>query len=115
MAPPHVRDHRLCLRADRGDVLSKARGVRLLVAGENRSHRGDADAGADVAHEIKEAGGIAHRLFRNGIVGERGEWDEDQSHSGALQYERPEEVPITDVQIQVCEAIERKLAPMMPN
>ncbi len=73
--------------------------VHLGVTSLNCSHQRDSDAGADIAHEIEQACGIAHSFHRNRIVRNRGERNEDASHSDALPNERPKEIPVAHIQV----------------
>ena len=52
----------------RVDVRSKVMDVHLHLPHLDSLHDGDTDAGADIAHEVKNAGGIAHAIKRNGIL-----------------------------------------------
>ena len=39
--------------------------VNLLMPGDKGGHAGNADAGPDVAHQVEQAGGIAHLFLGN--------------------------------------------------
>ena len=76
------------------------------MAGDSGRHGSNANARADVAHQIEQAGGIAHLFFRNGIVGDGSQWHKQQSHRRALQQLWPEDVPITGIQIQLRQEVQ---------
>src|SRR5882724_1173089 len=102
----HLGHHVLCQRIVRSYVCPKGIGVNLSMARRNCSHAGNADTGADVAHEIEQAGGIAHLLFGNQAVGDGGKRHKQQSHGHALQKLRPEDVPVTGVQVEPGELVD---------
>src|SRR6266481_2313765 len=81
-------------------------GMYLRMPHYHRGYAGNADAGPDVTHEIEQAGGIAHFLFGNRSVGYGSERNKHQSHGRALQYLRPEDVPVTGIQIESRHQIE---------
>src|SRR4051794_20050917 len=70
---------------------------------EDGGDAGDANARTDIAHEIEETGCVPDLLFRDWVVGDGSERNEEQSHRGALNDQGPEEVPVTDVKVEVRE------------
>src|SRR3954471_11737042 len=74
--------------------------VELRTTREERRHQGDSGAAADVAHEIEDAGGVAHLLLRDVGDGCGRERNEHASHGCALQNLRPENIPIAGVEIE---------------
>ena len=74
--------------------------VRLLMAGHHGAGDRDADAAADVAHQVEEAGRVAHALARDGVHRHRGQRHEQQRQAGALHQLRPEDVPVAGLQVQ---------------
>ena len=69
-------------------------GVGLLQAQLHGVDDGNADAAAEIADEIEETGGVAHRLFGNRGHGDRRERDEDESQRESHFDLRPEEIPV---------------------
>ena len=61
----HLVEHRLRRRIVRRDVGAEHRRRRLAVAREQRAGHRDADAAADVAHQVEQARRVAHLLARN--------------------------------------------------
>ena len=53
--------------------------VLLLITRIQHGDDGDADAAADVAHQVEQAGGIAHVLARHRRHGDCGERHEDEA------------------------------------
>ena len=93
----------LSSRIVRIDVAAEVVGVGLGVARRNRGHAGNADAGPDIAHQVEQAGSVAHLFFGDRAVGDGGERHKQQSHGHALQKLRPEDVPVTGVQVELGE------------
>jgi len=87
-----------------GDVLDQAALMELRAAGKEGGHDGDAEAAADVAHEVENAGGVAHFFFGDTRHAESHERDEEEAEGGALQDLRPENVPVAGVEVEVREA-----------
>src|SRR5579872_6700158 len=82
------------------DVCAEDVGVGLLETDFHGLDGGDADAAAEIADEIEEAGSVAHFFFGDTGHGDGGERDEDEAEREAHFELRPEEVPVT------CAAIE---------
>ena len=97
----HASRHGLDRRLGRWVISSHMRAqigdVYLLMSAQDRGHAGDPDARTDVAHEIEQAGSVADLFFGNGIIGDGSEWNEEQSHRGALDDQRNKEIPIACV------------------
>src|SRR6185312_1378179 len=83
----------LCRRTAGLDMRPEVAGVRLHPAELHGFYDGNSYAGADIAHEIENAGGITHALARHRVVGYSCQRNEDQPESGALQHQRPPEIP----------------------
>ena len=90
----------LGLQAGTADVLPKVINVGLHVAELQRFDARDSDAGADIAHQVKDTGGIAHALARNGIVGDGCQGHKNQAQTRSLQHQRPPEIPEAYVQAE---------------
>jgi len=86
-----------------GEMRGERSLVKLVPAREKSGHDGDAEATADVAHEVEDASRVAHLFFRNPRHGERHEWNEEQRQRDALKDLGPEDVPVSGVQVQVGE------------
>ena len=71
------------------DVYPKVMNVHLHLPYLNGFHDGDADAGANIAHEVKNAGGIAHAVEGDGIIGRGSQRNKDESQREALHEQRP--------------------------
>ena len=74
---------------------------RLRVARQHRAGHRDADAAADVAHQIEQARRVAHPLARDRVHRDGRQRHEQQRHAGALEQLRPEDVPVAGLQIQL--------------
>ena len=59
------------------DVLAQDLAVGVGLALQQRAGHGDADAAAEVAHQVEEAGGVAHVLARDRVHADRRERHED--------------------------------------
>src|SRR6266404_5992687 len=81
-------------------VLSQIVDVGLHVAELKGFHTGDSDAGAYVAHEIEDAGGVSYSLFRDLIVAYGGQRHKNQPQTYPLQHQRPGEIPEPNVQVE---------------
>ena len=77
--------------------------MQLGAAGQEGGHDGDAHAAADIAHEVKDAGGVAHLLWLDVGHGEGHERDEEEAQGDTLQDLCPEDVPESGVEIQAGE------------
>ena len=66
--------------------------VGLGAAGEEGGDHGDADAAAEVAHEIEDAGGVAHLFVFQRAHGQGGHGDEDQGGGEAVDDVGPDDV-----------------------
>ena len=82
---PHTCQRLLRAQAGFGHMLSKIVNMGLHMAELQGFDTRNADAGADVAHQIKNAGRVPHTFSRDGIVGNGGKRDKDQPQAGALQ------------------------------
>ena len=80
----HAIHHSLRLKVAGSYVSGEAVDMYLRMACLNGQHQGNTDAGADVAHQVEDAGSVAHALHRDGIVGNRRERDEHQPHAHPL-------------------------------
>ena len=83
---------------------------RLLVARQHRAGHRDADAAADVAHQVEQARRVAHLLARDRIHRDRRQRHEEQRHAGALDELRPEDVPVARLQVQLRQPEQRHAA-----
>ena len=62
---------------------------------------GDADAAAEIAHQVEQAGRVAHPLARNPIHADRRQRHEQRRQAEPLEELRPEDVPVAGVQVQL--------------
>ena len=85
------------------DLFDEAALVELLAARKQGGHDGDADAAADVAHQVEDAGGVAHLLAGDVRHGGGRERNEETGHGSALDDLGPEDVPIASVQVEAGE------------
>ena len=83
---------------------------RLLLAREHRAGDGDADAAADVAHQVEQARRVAHLLARDRIHRHRRQRHEEQRQPDALDELRPEDVPVARLQVEIDEPEQRHAA-----
>ena len=90
------------------DVRAEDVEVLLLFPREQRSRRRDADASAEVAHQIEEAGGVPHPLAWNRIHADRRQRHEQRGECQPLEELRPEDVPVSGVKVQLAEPEERE-------
>ncbi|HKW25714.1 MAG TPA: hypothetical protein VJN48_08015 [Terriglobales bacterium] len=72
------------------DVGRKMIVVELAATGQQRGHGGNAEAAADVAHQVNDAGGVAHFLLRHAGDGNRhdGNHQARQGHAPAAPAAR---------------------------
>src|ERR1700743_1590696 len=89
--------------AESADVRAEDVGVGLLEAQLHRLNSGDANAAAEIADEIEEAGGVAHGFFGDAGHGDRGERDEDEAERKAHFKLWPEEIPVACTAIEMGE------------
>ena len=68
---------------------------------------GDADAAAEVAHQVEEARRVPHALARDRIHADRRQRHEQHRQPEALEELRPEDVPVAGVQVQLAEPEQR--------
>ena len=57
--------------------------MHLALADEEPAHHGDADRGADAAHQRVEAGGLVELVWPHAAEGDRGQRHEEQAHADA--------------------------------
>src|ERR1035438_8051492 len=100
----HAAHRHLCAVIVRGDVNDELVLVHLAAAGEEGGHGGDAEAAADIAHQVVNAGGVAHLLFGDARHAGGHQRNEEESHGPALDYLRPEDVPVTCIEVEVRQA-----------
>ena len=70
------------------------------AARQHRRDEGDADAAGLVAHQVEQAGGVAHRLPRDRRHRDRGQRHEQQAEREALEELRPEQIPVPGRQVE---------------
>ena len=66
--------------------------VLLLAAELHGLNHGDPNAGADISHQVEQAGGVAHALIRNPAVGNGSERHKNKAQRRALDHEWPPEI-----------------------
>src|SRR6266513_6356330 len=82
---PHTSQRLLRAQAGFSHMLSKVVDVGLHVAELQSLYAGNPHTGADITHEIEDAGRISHTFSRDGIVGDGGKRDKDQPQAGSLE------------------------------
>jgi hypothetical protein len=78
--------------------------MHLAATGKERGHGGDAEAAADIAHQVVDAGGVAHLLARYARHAGGHQRDEQERHGRTLDHLRPKDVPVAGVEGEVREA-----------
>jgi hypothetical protein len=62
----------------------------------------------DIAHQVEDAGGVAHPFSGNGIVRNRGQRHKNEAESRALHGERQPEIRRSHAQTEVRNPVHRK-------
>src|SRR5215469_3003970 len=96
--------HGLGTDVHRRDVADELALMHLLAPCQKRGHGRNTEAAANIAHQIVDAGGVAHLLLRNAGHAGRHQRNEQKRHSRALYDLRPEYVPIAGVEVQAGQA-----------
>jgi len=68
----------------------------------------------DVAHQVEQTRGVAHALARDRIHRDRCQRHEQHRHPGTLRQLRPEDVPVTGLQVQLRQPEQRDAAGEQP-
>src|SRR5215469_10518951 len=99
----HERPYRLVLllesMAGAGDGIHQVIAMYLLVPREHCIHDRDADAAADIAHEVVKAAGVADLLVRQSTHGNRRQRYEDEADGCAAENDRPKKRPRRNLQV----------------
>src|SRR5690348_4162713 len=81
---PKAAEGTLCLQTRGVDVLPKIVNVGLQVTELQCLDARDPDAGSHIAHQVKNAGCVAHALARNRIISDGCEGNKNQAQTCPL-------------------------------
>src|SRR5438094_926538 len=77
--------------------------MNLRTANEQRAHQRDAEAAAQVAHEIENAGAVANLFAAEVAHSGGGQRDKNETDGNSIENARKNDVPHGDFEIDVAE------------